>query len=221
MINTELHLHTLPFWDKLSDDEKQTLKNNAVIRKYSKGEIVNGCHTSCLGMILVTDGELRAYILSDEGREITLFRTMQNEICILSASCVISQITFDTHIVSQKDTEMLIIPSNTFSSVIEKNIYARCFMYEKITEHFSSVMFSLQQILFMKFDSRLASFLINEYQSTGKNEIKMTQELIAQHVNSAREVVARMLKRFVSDGLIEMKRGSIHILDADGLKALI
>ena len=220
-MNIELNLKSLPFWDRFSDKEKQTVIRSTIIRKCSKGEIISGCDTSCLGLILVLNGELRTYLLSDEGREITLFRLEKGEICFLSASCVISQISFDTHIIADKYTEIMIVPSGTFSSVVEKNIYARCFMYEKITERFSSVIFSLEQILFMRFDSRLASFLISECKRTGKNEINMTHELIAQHVNSAREVVARMLKRFVSEGLIEMKRGSINITDINGLKALI
>lgn len=220
-MNIETSLQHLPFWDKLSDKEKQMLIRNSVIRSCSNGKIISGCDTSCLGMIIVIDGKLRAYILSDEGREITLFRLCKGEVCFLSASCVISQISFDTHIVADRKTDLLIIPSGTLSAVIEQNIYAKCFMYEKITERFSSVMFSLEQILFMRFDTRLASFLIGEYEKTGKKEIRMTHELIAQHVNSAREVVARMLKRFVSDGYIEMKRGYINIIDIDGLRTLI
>lgn len=220
-MNIQSNLQMLPFWDKLSDKEKQMLIRNSVIRSCSQEEIISGCDTSCLGMIFVIDGTLRAYILSDEGREITLFRLNKDEVCFLSASCVISQISFDTHITAQTKTDLLIIPSGTLSNVIKENIYAKCFMYEKITERFSSVMFSLEQILFMRFDTRLASFLISEYERTGKKEIRMTHELIAQHVNSAREVVARMLKRFVSDGYIEMKRGCINIIDINGLRSLL
>ena len=220
MNNVEKVLTVLPFWENLSPDEKELIKNSAVIRRCSKGEIISGCDASCLGMTLVISGELRAYLLSEEGREITLFRLGKDEVCVLSASCVISQITFDTHIVADIDSEILVVPSAVFSSIVDKNIYARCFMYEKMTERFSTVMFSMQQILFMRFDSRLASFLISECERTGKQEINMTHEQIARHVNSAREVVARMLKRFVSDGLIEMKRGSIQITDLETLKKL-
>lgn len=220
MNTIEANLPTLPFWDKLSSDEKELIKSSAVIRSCEKDEIISGCDASCLGMTLVISGELRAYILSEEGREITLFRLNKDEVCVLSASCVISQITFDTHIVADKKTEILVVPSGVFSSLVEKNIYARCYMYEKMTERFSAVMFSMQQILFMRFDSRLASFIASECERTGKSEINMTHEQIAQHVNSAREVVARMLKRFVSDGLIEMKRGSILVTDMEKLKKL-
>lgn len=221
MTDIESKLTVLPFWDILSQNEKDFVKKNAVIRSCKKGEIISGCDTACLGMTLVISGELRVYLLSEEGREITLFRLNENEECVLSASCIISRITFDTHIVSDKKSEILVLSSDAFSSLVEKNIYARCFMYEKMSEHFSAVMWSMQQILFMRFDSRLASFLLDECERKGSDEINMTHEQIAQHVSSAREVVARMLKRFVSDGLIEMKRGSIIVTDKKKLGELI
>lgn len=221
MNKIEENLPSLPFWDKLSSSEKASMQNGSVIKKCSDGEIISGFDTVCLGMTLVISGVLRAYLLSEEGREITLFRIAAGELCILSASCVISQITFDTHIVAEGETELLVIPSGIFSTVVKENVHVRCFMYEKMTERFSSVMFTLQQILFMRFDSRLASFLINEYEQNGKSEIHMTHEQIAQRVNSAREVVARMLKRFSSEGLIEMKRGTIQITDFVKLEELI
>lgn len=220
-MNIVQHLEKLPFWDKLSEQEKDIMSNCAVIQNCTAGELLSGSNTSCLGLTFIISGELRAYLVSEEGREITLFRLAQDEVCILSASCVISEITFDTQITAEKDSQLLVVPSGVFSDLTEENIYVRCFMYEKMTERFSSVMFSMQQILFMRFDSRLASFLISESEHTGSDEINMTHEQIAQHVNSAREVVARMLKRFVADRLIEMKRGSIQIIDSEKLKKLI
>lgn len=214
-------LPALPFWDKLSRSEQEFAERSAVMRGCESGEIISGRDTACLGMTLVLSGELRVYILSEEGREITLFRLSEGDVCVLSASCIISQITFDTHIVAENATEILVLSSDAFSSLVDKNIYARCFMYEKMSEHFSAVMWSMQQILFMRFDRRLASFLLSECERTGTQEINMTHEQIAQHVNSAREVVARMLKRFVSEGFVELRRGSILITDKSKLDDLL
>ena len=221
MSSIEENLTGIPYWDKLTAEEQEKMKRSATIRKCAKGEMLSGSDTTCLGMTYVISGELRAYVLSEEGREITLFRLSKGETCVLSAACVISQITFDSHIAAEKKSEILVIPSCVFSSIVENNIYARCFMYEKMTERFSAVMFSMQQILFMRFDSRLASFLVAECDRTGSDEIRMTHEAIAQHVNSAREVVARMLKRFASDGLVTMKRGSVKIRDMAKLRELV
>lgn len=218
MHEIEHALPKLPYWDALEERQKAYLASNASLRHSEKGEIIHGCGSVCLGMFYVLKGSIRVYLLSEEGREVTLFRLEEGDCCILSASCVINQITFDTQMVVERDCELLVVHSGAFAQLVEENIRVKCFMYELATERFSSVMWAMQQILFAKFDKRLAVFLLDEYDKTGRPEIRMTHEQIAVQVNSAREVVARMLKRFASDGLVEMKRGSIRLKDIDGLR---
>ena len=162
----------------------------------------------------------RVYLLSEEGREVTLYRIGPGELCVLSASCVISQITFETEIVAESDTEILAINSGAVDGIMKENINVRCFLYELAMERFSTVMWTMQQILFKKMDRRLGTFLADECARTGKPEIKMTQEEIAVQISSAREVVTRMLKRFAADGLIELKRGAVIVKDCTALKNL-
>ena len=213
-------LERLPFWKLLIDSEKELVQQNAVIRLYKKGTRVYSSERECLGMLFVMQGEMRTYLLSEEGREVTLFRIYPNDLCVLSASCVISQISFDTQMSAQKDTEALIIPPNIVLFLKEKNLSVRCFLYELATKRFSDVMWAMQQILFKRLDQRLALFLMQESQRLGTDTIHMTHEQIAQQISSAREAVARMLKQFSEDGLVELKRGAIRLLDQKGLKAL-
>ena len=196
------------------------MQQNAVIRLYKKGTRVYSSERECLGMLFVMQGEMRTYLLSEEGREVTLFRIYPNDLCVLSASCVISQISFDTQMSAQKDTEALIIPPNIVLFLKEKNLSVRCFLYELATKRFSDVMWAMQQILFKRLDQRLALFLMQESQRLGTDTIHMTHEQIAQQISSAREAVARLLKQFSEDGLVELKRGAIRLLDQKGLKAL-
>ena len=213
-------LERLPFWKLLTDSEKELVQQNAVIRRYKKGTPVYSSERECLGMLFVMQGEMRTYLLSEEGREVTLFRIYPNDLCVLSASCVISQISFDTQMSAQKDTEALIIPPNIVLLLKEKNLSVRCFLYELATKRFSDVMWAMQQILFKRLDQRLALFLMEESQRLGTDTIHMTHEQIAQQISSAREAVARMLKQFSEDGLVELKRGAIRLLDQKGLNAL-
>lgn len=213
-------LERLPFWELLTDSEKELVRQNAVIRLYKKGTRVYSSERECLGMLFVMQGEMRTYLLSEEGREVTLFRIYPNDLCVLSASCVISQISFDTQMSAPKDTEALIIPPNIVLFLKEKNLSVRCFLYELATKRFSDVMWAMQQILFKRLDQRLALFLMQESQRLGTDTIHMTHEQIAQQISSAREAVARMLKQFSEDGLVELKRGAIRLLDQKGLKAL-
>ena len=147
-----------------------------------------------------------------------MFRLYTNDLCVLSASCRISQITFEMQMITQQDTELLILPVDVIASLIENNIYVRCYFYELATKRFSDVVWAIQQILFKSLDRRLAGFLLAEVKRTNSNVIHMTHEQIAQNISSVREAVARMFKHFSEDGLVEVKRGSITLLDIDGLR---
>lgn len=220
MDKKELILKQLPYWNNLTDTEKDNVRRSSRIVSYKHGTIVHSCNNDCLGMIFVISGQLRLYILSDEGREITLFYVRENEPCILSASCVIKQITFDTHLSADKDTEILIVNAGTFAALCETNIFVRCFLYELATERFSTVMWVMQQILFMGFDKRLSLFLYNECIQNSSCDLVLTHEAIAKSIGSAREVVTRMLHQFANDGIVELKRGHIIVKNMDSLKKI-
>ncbi len=213
-------LEQLPFWPSLSERERDMVRRSAVLRRYEKGALIHDGGNECLGMLLLLSGEIRTYLLSDEGREVTLYRLYAGDVCVLSASCVISQITFDTQISAQQETEVLIIPASIIAALREENLSLRCFLYELATQRFSDVMWAMQQILFKGLDRRLAGFLLDEAERTGSSTVRMTHEQIAQHISSAREAVARMLKNFSEDGLVSLKRGAITLLDRSALNDL-
>lgn len=215
------YLEKLPFWEQLTDREKEFVQANSSIQRYSREQIILNSEIECLGMSMVLGGELRTCILSEEGREITLYRLHEGELCVLTASCAVNQITFETQMSVSADCVLLVMGTSAFEKLINQNIYARCFMYELLCERFSSVMWTMQMILFKGYDRRLASFLVGEYEHTGLATIRMTHEQIAQYTNSAREVVARMLKRFAADGLVEFKRGRITLKNIESLKAMM
>lgn len=215
-------IERLPYWNSLNERERESVRDTAVVKHFDGGSMLYGADGfNCLGMIHVVSGELRAYIVSEEGREITLFRLCEGDSCVLSSSCIMSQIDFDTMLAAVTDAEVLVIPTSVFDRLTDENIYVKCFMYELATERFSSTIWVMQQMLFNGFDRRLASFLLNEYSRSGNPEIRMTQEQIARNVNSAREVVARMLKQFSMEGLVENRRGSILLKDAGELEKIV
>ena len=94
------------------------------------------------------------------------------------------------------------------------------FAYRLATERFSDVMWTMQQILFMSFDKRLAIFLLDESASLGSDTIKLTHEQIAKLLGSAREVVSRMLKYFAEEGYVRLSRGTVTITDKKALREL-
>lgn len=220
MNKTDFIKQCFPFWRQLNDDEKQKIETGLVARSFSKGELLLGNNESCMGMIAVESGDVRVSIVSEDGRQITLFHVEAGEVCVTTASCVIAQLTFDTIISAEEDTVIWVIPSAVLGKLSKSNIYVKAYMYELLTERFSSVVWVMEQILFKRFDKRLAEFLVSQAEKSGSMEIKMTQEEIAVEVNTAREVVARMLKQFSTDKLVELKRGKIVIKNPGALKIL-
>nr|WP_302666955.1 Crp/Fnr family transcriptional regulator [uncultured Agathobaculum sp.] len=217
----ETYLKQYTFWEHLDDKEKQQLCENTFSTNYPKGTTVHGGNADCIGVLIVKRGQLRTYMLSEEGRDVTLYRLFPGDICILSASCVLEAITFDVFIDAEEDTDVLLINSAVFHQIAEQNIYVKCFGYELATTRFSDVMWAMQQILFMGADKRLAIFLSDEIAKTGSDCIKMTHEQIARYMGTAREVVSRMLKYFAGEGIVALSRGEIRIVDKEKLHKLI
>ncbi len=214
-------LERLPFWDSLSQEERLVLQAGSSLSECKKGQVLHSAGEKCLGAVFVIRGELRSYMLSEEGREITLLRLYRGDSCVLTASCAVSRMSLDAMLTAEADSQVLVISPSCLSALAKKNIYVRCYMYESLTQSLSSAMWAVQQILFKGYDRRLAGFLMSEYERTGSPQINMTHQQIATLTSSAREVVARMLKRFSADGLVEVKRGCIFIKDIAALKRLM
>ena len=214
-------LTQLPFWSSLTEQEQWKRCAEvplSVIMKRVRS--YTAATTNVLEWCSSFPARSAPIFSPRKGREVTLFRLYPGELCVLSASCVISQITFDTQMTAGMDTDVLIIPANVTAALKEKNLYVRCFLYELATKRFSDVMWAMQQIMFKGLDRRLAEFLLAEAERTGSDTIRMTHEQIAQHISSAREAVARMLKSFSEDGLVELKRGAITLRDTEQIESL-
>ncbi|WP_455682306.1 Crp/Fnr family transcriptional regulator [Thomasclavelia sp.] len=211
----------LSFWHYLNNDEQELLKQNATTQTYLKGMTMHQGSDDCLGIVLVRKGLLRTYMLSPDGRDITLYRLFAGDVCILSASCVLDAITFDVFIDVEEDSEIITISSALFQQLAKQNIYVEAFGYKMATNRFSDVMWIIQQILFMSIDKRLAIFLDEEIKNNKSLELKITHEQIAKYIATAREVVTRMLKYFSQEGIVELSRGKITIIDETKLKKLV
>lgn len=213
----EFYNEYFPFWGKLSDDDRNYICQNSSIVNFDKKQVVHG-DDDCSGLFIVRSGKLRLYMLSEDGREITLYRLSPGEICMLSASCVLQTITFDVFVEAEVPSECFMIAPSAFSSVSERMLEVKNYALEVAVQRFSDVMWVMQQIMFMSTDKRLAIFLLDEITSSGSDTVSMTHEQISRHIGTAREVVTRMLKHFALDGLLEVTRKGIKIIDIKKLR---
>ena len=209
-----------PVWTQLTPDQQNRIRNTLITRKIQKGTVVHNGRMDCLGLLLVRSGQLRAYILSDEGREITLYRLFDRDICLFSASCMMRSLQFDVIISAEKDTDLWIIPTEVYRPIMEESAPVANYTNELIATRFSEVMWRVEQVLWKSMDKRVAAFLTEEAAIEGTNTLKITHETIANHLGSHREVITRMLRYFQSEGLVRLSRGIVEILDADQLEQL-
>ncbi len=209
-----------PIWDKLTKAQQEHLSSGVTFHRVKKGTIVHNGSLECTGLILVKTGQLRAYFLSNEGREITLYRLFDMDICLLSAPCIMRSIQFDVTVETEKDTELWIIPPYAYKTIMEESAAVANYTNELMASRFSEVMWLMEQIMWRSLDKRLAGFLLEESAIEGTDKLKLTHEIIANHLGTHREVVTRMLRYFQSEGMVRLTRGAVEVIDRGRLEAL-
>ena len=212
--------HYFPIWNKLTPAQQERIASTTILHSVSGGTLLHDGSPDCLGLLLVKSGQLRAYMLSEEGREITISRFFEMDICLFSASCVMSNMQFAVFIEAEKDSEVYVIPACLYQNLMEESLPLANFSHNLITSHLSEVMWLMEQIMWKSFDKRLAAFLLEESAVEGTNQLKITHEKIANHMGTAREVVTRMLRYFQSEGMVRLTRGTVVLTDKKALDRL-
>ncbi len=214
-------LETLPVWSKLDKAQQESLAAAAVSRTFLKGTLLHSGAGDCTGLFLVTDGQLRAFTVSEDGREITLYRLFERDMCLFSATCMINSLQVDITIAAEKDTQVVMIPAEVYRRIMEVSAPLANYTNEVMASRFSEVMWLMEQVLWKSFDKRLAEFLLSEAAIDGGNILRITHETIGNHLGNPREVVTRMLNYFVGEGLVALSRGTVEILNEKKLEEMI
>ena len=209
-----------PIWSKLTADQQQRIESASEYVKFKSGTVIHNGSMDCLGLLVIRTGQLRAYILSEEGREITITRLFEMDICLFSASCVMPNMQFEIIIEAEKDTELWVVPACLYKDLMDESLPVAVYSNGLITNHFSELMWLVEQIMWKSFDKRLAKFLLEECVLEETDSLKITHEKIANHMGTAREVVTRMLRYFQSEGMVKLTRGTIELADEKKLQGL-
>jgi len=210
----------LPIWSKLTAAQQELISRSIEFRKVPRGTRIHDSGVECLGLVLVRSGQLRAYILSEEGREITISRLFEYDTSILSASCVMPDLQLNVMIEAEKDTEFWSIPACLFKNLVDDSLAVSNYSRNLLSSNFSELMWLMEQIMWKSFDKRLSAFLLEEAAIEGTTVLKITHEKIAAHMGTAREVVTRMLRYFQGEGMVKLTRGTIQITDRKKLEAV-
>ena len=208
-------------WEQLNSSQKEHIMNGLITKHVKKGTIIHNGSIDCTGLFLIKSGRLRTYILSEEGREITIYRLFDRDMCLFSASCIMHSIQFEVVIEAEKDTDLWIIPSEIYKKIMDESVALANYTNEVMASRFSDVMWLMEQVMWKSIDKRLAMFLLEESSIEETSELKITHEIIANHIGTHREVITRMLRYFQSEGLVKLSRGTVTIVDNTKLQKLI
>ena len=210
----------LPFWKELRPSQQQRLLDTASYHIYSKGELLHRGASDCAGLFLIERGQVRTYLLADSGREITLFRLLDWDLCLFSASCILHNIQFEVYMQAEKETAAILIPSGVYQDLMKESLPVADYTNQLMASRFTDVMWIMEQVLFMSLDQRLALFLLEQAELEGSDRLHMTHEEMANHLGSAREVISRMLKYFQGEGLVSLFRGGVELVNRAGLEQI-
>ena len=159
-----------PFWDRISEGDRAYICQNSYDITYPKGKNIHD-GSECSGVILVRSGCIRLYIMSEEGRDITLYRLYKGDLCMLSASCVLDAITFDVFLDAEEDSQCCVIGGPAFAAVSQRNPDIRIFALETAVSRFSDVMWVMQQVLFMRSAREVVSRMLKYFANEGFVEV--------------------------------------------------
>ena len=202
-----------PVWETLTDAQRTCILSGLAERTVGKGTVLHNGSADCTGLLVVKSGQLRAYILSDEGREITIYRLFDRDICLLSASCIMRSMQFDVTVEAEKDTVFWMIPAEAYQRIMKESAPLANYTNEIMAARFSEVMWK-------SMDKRVAAFLLEESAIEGGDRLNITHETIANHLGTHREVITRMLRYLQSEGMVRLSRGAVELLDEKKLTAL-
>ena len=209
-----------PFWAQLSPQEQQLLENAAVTRHCEKGEIIHDGTRDCTGLLLLEKGQMRAFTVPEEGRELTLFRMLPGKICMFSGYCAVSSIPFPITVEAWEPCQVWVIPAAVYRQLMDTSLPVSRFTGEMMAARLSEMLWLMDQILSKGMDSRLAALLLEEREISGSPVLYTTHDQLARQLSSAREVVTRLLKYFQEEKLVALSRGKVTLLDETALKAL-
>ena len=208
----------LPFLHRLNASERAVLDSATVKTLFAQGSPVINRQQECNGLVLVREGQLRAFFVTEDGKEITLYRLLAGDVCILSASCVLKNITFEVTLETERESDLYFIPTSVLQALSAKSPAVKEFTADLLAERFSEVMWVMEQMVSKNMGQRVSAFLLDQSTLEGSRRLAITHEMVARNLGTAREVISRVLKYLEGEGLIRLSRGHIEILDPKRLR---
>ncbi|NLV76718.1 MAG: Crp/Fnr family transcriptional regulator [Tissierellia bacterium] len=206
--------NTFHFLDYLNERDKNIIIENANYYNFQKGHILmNAEEKFCDIFYMVLDGSIKVSKISEEGREVVLYRIGKGEICIVNVSCILSETVFSATATVECDSEIVAIPSYIVSNYLIQNPQFQKFLCSNILLKMEEIVMKFEDVTFKSVNERVLDFLKAEMIRQNSNVLNITHEELAYEIGSVREVASRSLKSLEKQGLLQIDRGKITIIN--------
>ncbi len=203
----------------LSDEGKRLLNQGMINTVCEAASIVLSKGQRISGAYIVTQGRLRVFSLSPNGNEATLYFINPGETCVLALNCLFNDLLYPAWVLAEETTTVTVIPGPLYRRLFRSEASIQELTVTGLSTVVFRLMGELAQLHSSHHRQRLANFFLLHASSDG--ELQMTQQRLANHLGTTREVIARLMSEFSSEGLVATGRGMIRILDVDRLRAVV
>ena len=207
-----------PLGAELSAEEEKFLRSSMRQVRYRENKLLVAGDSLCDEVLILQQGAMRVFKVSEEGREVTLYRLSAGDTCLMTVSCLAGAAGLDANVEIEAGTEVISIPGLVFQSLLENNPALHRYMMQKAFLRLNQVMRVVELVTFASSRARIALYLQEAKLRQGKPRLKLTQEQIALEVGTAREVVSRVLGEFADVGVVALSRGTIELIDENLLE---
>ncbi|EHN1585093.1 Crp/Fnr family transcriptional regulator [Campylobacter upsaliensis] len=184
----------------------EVLQNQGIVKAYVKGYRIYPDSNELLGFLYVLSGKIRFFSVSSNAKEITIFTISGKESCIITTSCIFSNIQADVVLEFMEDSSVFILPNKSFEALTHSNESIMRFNLSLVSKRLKQAFDTINDVTFKSLKNRVVKFLLSNARD---NHIKASQESIANNIGSAREAVARVIKELKAEGLIDTNRNEI------------
>lgn len=189
--------------------QKAVHRNQAIVHK---GQPVSGAY-------VVLAGRLRVFTIAPNGTEATLYMIDPGETCVLALNCLFNDLLYPAWVQAEAASSVAIIPGAVYRRLFETETGVRDFTVRTLATLVYRLMTELEQVHGSHHRQRLAQFILHRAAADGT--LRMTQQQIAGHLGTTREVVARLMQDFVAHGLVRTARGAVSIKDLFALRQVV
>lgn len=197
------------FYAGMSEEDKKLLQGSVIRRDIPEGQIMMGDNNRCTGIPMVMKGRLRMFRTSEKGREMTLYRIAEGELCLLAGVCAMGDMEYDFSIEAETDSVLANIPPDIFKELLYRCDSFRTYVFNELAKKLILSIETIEMLIFNSIEERIMAYL--QHHANAQGVVKTTHEKMAVELGSSREVITRQLKAMSERGLIEIRRGQIIV----------